>query len=157
MMKKILCSLLAILFLSVSSAFAADIDLSNMSYDELVALKDKINLAIWNSHDWQEVTVPQGLWEVGKDIPEGHWTVRCATDAYAEVYYGDTIAEDGRSIKITKRFVHEEVVSPDYRTFEDGKDLAEFSFTVQKGDFIFIDKSSVVFTPYAGKPDLGFK
>lgn len=157
-MKRCICILLfCIILLSVSSALAGGVDLSAMSLGELVALKDQINLAIWNNQDWQEVTVPQGLWEVGKDIPEGQWTVRCATDAYAEVYYGDKVDENGRSIKITKRFAHEEVVSPDYPSFEAGKDLIEFSFTVRKGDYIFIDRSSVIFTPYAGKPYLGFK
>lgn len=132
-------------------------DLDGLSYSNLIDLKEQINLAMWQCEEWQEVTVPQGLWEVGKDIPEGHWTVRCATDAYAEVYYGDTIAPDGKSLKITTRFVHEEVVSPEFRTYEEGKDLVDFSFEVRKGDYIVIDRSSVIFTPFSGKPDLGFK
>lgn len=131
--------------------------LDGLSLSNLINLKEQINLAIWQSKEWQEVMVPQGLWEVGKDIPEGHWTVRCATDAYAEVYYGDTVAPNGTSIKITSRFAHEEVVSPEYRTYEEGKDLEFFSFEVRKGDYILIDRSSVFFTPYTGKPDLGFR
>ena len=30
-------------------------------------LKSKINLAIWNSREWQEVSVPRGVYQVGVD------------------------------------------------------------------------------------------
>ena len=71
-MKRTLCIILAfVLVLTLAPAAFADVDLSGMSFDELVALKDQINLALWNSADWQEVTVPQGVWQVGADIPAG--------------------------------------------------------------------------------------
>lgn len=64
-MKKALSLFLAIMLLIVSIPAMADVDLTGMTYAELVALKDQINLAIWNSSEWQEVTVPQGVWKVG--------------------------------------------------------------------------------------------
>ena len=57
-MKKILPLLIIIAILLSASTSIADVDISNLSYDELVILKDKINLAIWNSYEWQEVQVP---------------------------------------------------------------------------------------------------
>ena len=78
-MKKLVSFFLAALL--ICSAAAADpVDLSGMSYDELVALRDQINLAIWNSQEWQEVTVPEGIWIVGEDIPAGHWSIRVAAE-----------------------------------------------------------------------------
>ena len=80
-MKKIYALILAaVILLAIPTvAFATsgklDIDLSKLSYEELVELKDQINLAIWQSKEWEEVEVPQGIWEVGKDIPEGKWTI----------------------------------------------------------------------------------
>ena len=56
-----LISVCILMMLSISTVVFADIDLSGMNYDELVALKDQINRAIWNSDDWQEVEVPQGV------------------------------------------------------------------------------------------------
>ncbi len=50
-------------------------NVDSLSYNELADLKDQINLAMWNSDEWQEVKVPQGIWEVGVDIPTGHWTI----------------------------------------------------------------------------------
>ena len=53
-MKKLVALVLAIV-LSAGIALAEGIDLSGMSYDELVALKDRINLAMWQSDEWQMV------------------------------------------------------------------------------------------------------
>ena len=74
-MKKLLCLLFVLVLLPVVSL--SDLpDISGLSYEELVQLRDCINLAIWNSEEWQEVTVPPGLWKIGDDIPAGHWTIR---------------------------------------------------------------------------------
>ena len=74
-MKKLI-AILTIFVLLVSSALAvyeADktIDLDLKTFTELVALRNKINMAIWNSQEWEEVTVPEGIWEIGADIPAG--------------------------------------------------------------------------------------
>ena len=88
-MKRFFSALLVItLLLGVSSAIADGIDLSQLSIDELVALKDKINLAIWNSQEWQEVKVPQGVWKVGEDIPAGHWSIEACPGGWANIYNG---------------------------------------------------------------------
>ena len=155
-MKKLIAIIL-IVCMTIPFASAEDVDLTGMSYDQLVALKDRINLAIWNSQEWQEVTVPQGVWIVGSDIPAGTWDVKCGTDGYADVYYGDELRDDGVSVKINERFYHEIVVSPDYRRYEAGKDRDVLTIDIREGDYVVIEDSSVIFMPTAGKPDLGFK
>lgn len=156
-MKKLL-TIILILALAVPAAAFADLpDISNLSYDELVQLKDSINLAMWNSQEWQEVTVPQGLWIVGKDIPAGTWTVKCAIEGMASIVFGDTLNETGTNVKYSQYYHSEIVVSPDYKHFEKGKDITEYTFTVKDGDYIQIDNASVIFTPNTGKPSLGFK
>jgi hypothetical protein len=157
-MKKVLALVLVLLTLS-SVAFAATIDLSGMSYAELVALKDKINLAIWNSQEWQEVTVPQGVWKVGEDIPAGHWTVKCA-DGWrkTEVNWGEKLSDSGESISWSGRnSVYNYVYNPNHKYFEKGDGITEYSFEVRNGDYIVIDSGDCVFMPYAGKSSLGFK
>lgn len=63
-MKKIFALLLALFLLPAFSL--ADIpDISGLSYDELVQLNNQINLAMWNSEEWQEVTVPPGTYQIG--------------------------------------------------------------------------------------------
>ena len=81
MKRFMLVFLLGILFSTTVLAAPQTIDLDTITYDEAVALKDQLNLAIWNSAEWQEVTVPQGIYEVGVDIPAGHWTIVAAKGA----------------------------------------------------------------------------
>lgn len=161
-MKKFLVILLALTLLS--TAALAEIDLSGMTYDELVALKDQINLAIWNSQEWQEVTVPQGLWEVGKDIPAGHWTVRCADEGLegfmkdmVQIEWGDKLNDSGR-ISIGGRYGAKTIYHPKGSSYT-AADISECDFEWKDGDYVYIASSynRAVFTPYAGKPSLGFK
>lgn len=159
MKKRIIAGLMAGALLAGGVA-SADVDLSGMSYDELVALKDQINLAIWDSEEWQEVTVPQGIWVVGEDIPAGTWTVKCLDDAYrTEICWGDVLTEDGTSVRNKNRgdiFIY--IYNPNHGLYDTGEPT-EYTFTLQDGDYVEVayDEDAAVFTPYAGKPSLGFK
>ena len=142
----------------LSVVYADTIDLTGLSFEQLIELKSQINLAIWNSKEWQEVTVPQGLWKVGEDIPAGSWTVRCAAVTCAFVTCGSELKESGNGIEYgCKRYKHGIIDHPDYIGYEKDIDLTEFSFTVEEGDYIIIENCSVIFTPYAGAPEFGFR
>lgn len=147
-----------LMFLMVYPVLAEDIDLSGLSYAELVALKDRINLAMWQSEEWQEVTVPQGVWKVGEDIPAGHWTVKCAPGASSsEISWGEKLSENGETIAWSGRHsVYNRVRNPAKYDNADNY-IYEYSFVVVDGDYIVINYGSAVFTPYTGKPSLGFK
>jgi hypothetical protein len=163
-MKRILALILVLLSL-VGFASAETIDLSGMSFDELVALKDQINLAIWNSQEWQEVTVPQGVWKVGEDIPAGTWTIKCADigrNNYmmkeCDLSWGEHLSEDGLSIRWSGRYGFVNIYNPNHEYYSEGQ-ITEYIITVQDGDYIVIAAAynKAVFTPYNGKPSLGFK
>lgn len=160
-MKKIAVLVFALI---LTASALAEIDLTGMTYDELVALKDQINLAIWNSEEWQEVTVPQGLWIVGEDIPAGKWTVKCADvnrdeyDMHATVIeWGDAIDENDQ-IDYFGRHGYEWIYNPDHSVYESGE-VVEVTFDFHDGDIIDIntEHAPAVFMPYSGKPSLGFK
>lgn len=155
-MKKFLaCAVAAVLF--CSCAAAEDIDLSGLSFAQLVALRDRLNLAIWQSQEWQEVTVPQGIWKVGEDIPAGRWTVKCAADFTAVIEHGDELNENKNGIAAKAQKGRAVICSPKYRHYEKGVDLTEYSFEAVDGDYVGIWNCDVIFMPYSGKPDLGFK
>lgn len=154
-MRRVLSCVLAALLLC-SAAIAEEIDLSGLTFDQLVALRDRLNLAIWQSREWQEVTVPQGIWKVGEDIPAGDWTVCCAVDFTAVIEYGG-LNETGNGIDFKAQKGKATICSPKYRHYEKGVDLVEYSFSVSEGDYIGIWNCDVIFMPYSGKPDLGFK
>lgn len=159
-MKKISLLLLAVfLFLSVTPFASASpaFDLSGLSYDELVALKDQINLAMWNSEEWQEVKVPQGIWEVGTDIPVGHWTITAAPNAWLRITYGNVLQENGKNVSWgSDGYLSESLYGTEHVFYNEG-DLNSIDIDMKAGYYIEIEDGSVIFTPYSGKPDLGFK
>lgn len=151
-MKKFLAVLL-ILILTVAHA-VSEVDLSGMSFDELVALREQLNLAIWNSQEWQEVEIPAGVWTIGKDIPAGHWKVSVPEKEYTQVYYCKKLDETG---------MRESLDESHYTVILFGKKSAFADHGPECMDFpmaegwYFINNDAVIFTPYTGKPDLGFK
>ena len=154
-MRKILFALILALMLPIG--VSADVDLSGMSFDELVALRDQLNLAIWNSAEWQEVTVPQGVWEIGVDIPAGHWTLKCAGGYSSTITYGNTLDESGSEIPYSCRNrIRHYVHNPSSSYFDPASDLAQVDIEMAAGNYIIIESASVIFSPYSGKPDLGF-
>ena len=86
-MKKILSAFVVfILILSISASVFA-IDLSGMSYNELMDLRTQVNNALMNSGNLKEVKVPQGVYEIGKDIPAGKWYIKAENeDRYASIF-----------------------------------------------------------------------
>lgn len=71
-MKKIICAVLVMCLIPVLSVAE---DLSALSFDELVALSQKVTAEIMGRPEWKEVTVPGGKWIVGEDIPVGTYSI----------------------------------------------------------------------------------
>ena len=82
-MKK-LVSLLLVVVCIMGTAAAED--LSSMTYDQLVALRDQINAEIVSRPEWKEVEVPLGQWVVGKDIPAGTYRIYAPKQALINVW-----------------------------------------------------------------------
>lgn len=154
-MKRVFSLVLAcVLILALAPAAFADVDLSGLTFDELVALKDQINLALWNSADWQEVTVPQGVWQVGADIPAGKWTIKPIPWGHSYIRIGNELKDAGTDVK---GIASETVNDPDYTYYDATTDKTEWTVDLTEGQYIVVNYGDCIFTPYAGKPSLGFK
>ena len=160
-MKKLLIGILILSMLLPAAALADLPDISGLSYDELVQLKEQINLAIWNSQEWQEVTVPAGAWEIGKDIPEGYWTITLPPDMLFNVYYCDKINAARTGLGYGYDYLNSFVGTMSSKkkkngawSFPDDPDHVDIYMT--SGWYLF-NEGPVIITPYSGKPDLGFK
>ena len=70
----------------VQSRAQSEVDLSGMTFDELIALQQQVNEALWASDGWQEGEVPSGYYEVGVDIPAGRWTVTGDEYIFVKIY-----------------------------------------------------------------------
>lgn len=146
-MKKVASIVLMIMMLT-SLAFAASsaegIDLSSLSYDELITLSSKINLELMSRPEFKTVKVPPGAYKVGVDIPAGKWTIT-ATDGACEVYWGKSLDEYGVDVPWSDRI----------DDLDDWGSNTSVSWDLVDGTFIVINRNAVTFTPYV-PVSLGF-
>lgn len=154
-MKKIFAFVLAAaLILAITPAACAEWDLSGMSFNELVALKDQINLAIWNSDKWQEVEVPQGIYKVGSDIPAGKWTIKAPAGGYTVVKIGSQLDENGMDVNY--RGESKAMCGENYTGYAPNNACDFWTVEIREDQYVSIKNGTAVFTPYAGNT-LGFK
>ena len=159
-MKKLIAVTLVIAMFLSTAALADLPDISGLSYEELVHLKDQINLAMWNSQEWQEVEVPAGVWTIGEDIPEGYWTVT-PKDCIIAFWYGDKLNETKTGPGSGWDYHTGVAETLNGRVKKDGswaypEDLHQVSIDMKAGMYVYL-RNTCIFTPYSGKPDLGFK
>ena len=157
-MKKLI-TLLLILTLALPAADLADLpDISGLSFDELVQLKEKLNLAIWNSKEWQEVVVPIGVWKIGENIPVGKWTISAASENDSVgtfVEYCSKLEPSGLEASASGTVFYYQQLENKYSS--EGWYPLSIDIDCQKDMYIIIKQGPALFTPFAGKPDLGFK
>ncbi len=153
-MKKLICIMIALL---IPVAAFAEVDLSGMSYDELVQLKDQVSLAIWESEEWQEVEVPAGVYTVGEDIPAGKWTIKAADGISVTIEWGDLLDDSGVALSWDGKFMEYEYLRSENNKYYEKGDKTEITWDIKDGQYILVDDGIAVFMPYAGKPSLGFK
>ena len=96
-MKRLSIVLIAAVLLLPAAAFADLPDISDLSYDELIQLRDMVNSAILNSSENQKIELDPGLWAVGVDIPAGTWLVTPVDNQYMNLWYGDKLNDSGTS------------------------------------------------------------
>lgn len=158
-MKRFACVLLVLFLLPVYSL--ADLpDISGLSFDELLQLREQALLAMWNSDKWQEVRVPAGVYEIGVDIPEGYWTM---TPEYeedtVEFIYCDHLDETKSTFGSDCDIWEIYYLNRERDKNNEWKDkyyLHDLSLDLKSGRFLIVP-CDTIFTPYTGKPDLGFK
>lgn len=156
-MKKLI-TIILILALILPAAALADLpDISGLSFDELVQLRDQINGAIWKSQEWQEVTVPIGVWKIGEDIPAAKWTISAASDnAIVGTFIVYCSKLDSTGLEGSwdgSVYVYQAIENEAY-----GEGYYPISFDIEckEGMYLIVKEGPAMFKPFAGKPDLGF-
>ena len=82
----------------VSSIACAEIDITNVTFDELLKARELITQAIWATDEWQEVEVPAGLYQIGVDIPAGYWTIKTNSYYATMIKYGNFLNKNKNEI-----------------------------------------------------------
>lgn len=155
-LKKLLCIVFS-LSLILPSLGLAEIDLSSLSFNDLINLRQQVDQELITRPEWKEVTVPQGVWKVGEDIPAGHWTLQPVSGGYCTLHIGNILDEMGTGIDSSSRYFFVEMLtSPDYNYYREGSDKPSLDIELFDGLYVVVDGGSCVFSPYVGKPALGF-
>lgn len=99
-MRKAVIGILLLVVVICSSTYAAptvDVDLTSLSFDELLAFRDQIMDEIIARDEWDNVLIPAGAYEIGVDIPKGTWTITAEpySDPYVNIGNGinDTLTD----------------------------------------------------------------
>lgn len=134
-MRKILVLLVVVLIVALLLGTVAmgEIDLSGMSYDELVELRGRIDKAIVDNGEYKEVNLPQGTYTFGEDIPAGKWTF--------------THVGDKHDVELHIKYIDEKKYSGDY--FRLGTDEA-CNVEFVDGDTIAVEWDAVTIKPFKG-------
>ena len=130
--------------------------LEGLSYDELIGIKDKLNLALWNSYDWERVLVPFGIYKVGTDFPEGHWSLEPPAGSSACVEYGPGLMGSQMGLSISGSWA-EYLYSEDYPYYDEG-DVSKTDINMSEGNYFSVSSGVYAWvTPYVSGASLGFK
>lgn len=157
-MKKLVALVVALVLVSsVALATTVSFDFSGLSLAQLVEVQQQLTMAMWATKEWQEVEVPQGIYEIGVDIPAGHWTIKAADGAYVWIVYGKYLDETGKAVRYSNPYVTEKVVHPNRSSYDKNSDITQYDIDMEDGFFLEISEGTVIFTPFTGKPALGFK
>lgn len=135
-----------------------DIDLSQMSYDELVALKEAVDLAMWTCDKWQSVTVPQGAWEAGKDIPVGRWTITAEPECYVTISLGDTPIATKTDVSIDGGYFDYFIIADENcKYFDQSSSNKSLIVDLTLGCYVVVSDGNAIFTTYTGHAPFSFK
>jgi len=155
-MKRILCLLL--LFVSLPVFALADYpDFSSYSLKELNAILIDLRLHQWKTEEWQEVLVPPGVYEIGVEIPAGHWSIR-PDKGLGPCYaiYASGIKDQGHDVDLSAGEYIMECVCDSSSVYYSGEYKESTDFEMEEGHFIRLD-CAMVFTPFIGKPGFSFR
>lgn len=137
-MKKSISVILSLVLVLLISFAVAEVDLSGMTFSDLLDLQQKVNQALFKSEEWKEVEVPMGAWDIGKDIPAGRYELSAPDKVskynYPHVTYYLERHDNGTPNKIRGQYF-----------LKEGETLVIELFD---GNVIGIDDMSVIFKPY---------
>ena len=127
------------------SSFIDDLDLKH-----LLKLKESVDKKIFKSGEWKEAQLPAGTYQIGTDIPAGHWSLSAAGEySTPMVWYFEKAEPSGVLIDYTGRWYMQTIVSAD--VYEENPSFPmSIDINMQDGWFLQFDQS-VILSPYTGK------
>lgn len=132
-------------------------NLSSLSFHDLSSLMEHINQEMMRREEWQEVFVPAGTYQVGKQIPAGHWMIACTPRNYCYIDIGGALESNGKEIVYgSEGYYHIALTGTDSGISDRGYP-AHVDLVLKDGMYISIEHAGAFFTPYTGNHGFTFK
>ena len=121
---------------------------------ELLALEEQIRMALKETDQWQETTLPLGAYQVGTDIEAGHWMFLPPDDeSLPIVTWGTELDETGWFFDYENEILSETIMHPNhYSAVSRDNWHRSLDLTLIENTYIVVQRNEVVYTPYIGKP-----
>lgn len=150
-MRKVIALIMSILMIILASVAVADVDISNLSYEELVALVNEAQMLMMKSDKWQVVDVPPGTYLVGKDIPAGQWQLSVYDESYVDFEIGTAIKDNGEIdyMACYQDYKHITLKGKRCVLYSEG-DTTTYSIELKDGWYVVITTGSILFSPFTG-------
>jgi hypothetical protein len=159
-MKKLITIILILAMLLPAAALADLPDISGLTFDELIQLREQVNAAIVASPEFKQVEVPPGFWKIGVDIPAGYWTITPVDGQYMNLWYGDVANESESDAGWGWDSVNGYNKTLSTKKKKDGTwedpDKPHWANINMKEGWYLKNSGTVIITPYIGHQDLGF-
>ena len=123
----------------------------------LFNLAQDIDAKLRTMDNWEEVVVPPGLWEIGKHIPAGLWTIWPMENSHASMFCSDRLNDQGYPDKWAVRNGNGFILSPSNPEYDPHIFKDRWSIDVPDGWYFYVELDSVIFTPYTGIPLFEFE
>lgn len=139
MMRKVAAIFLAVALMASLCGAVAEVDFSGMTFDELMQAQEQLLSALWASDGWDVVTVPAGVYKIGRDIPAGRWLLSMTEDnqSYVALNIGVAVAADGVSIDNKSDHACESLTRSDGSTSVIWELKADTYLVIENGPVVF--------------------
>ena len=145
-MRKIIAIIFVSTFVLASVVAVADVDISGLSYDELIDLVNKAQMEMMKMDKWQEVVVPEGIYIIGKDIPAGRWTITAPEKLYTVLIYVGKKLYDDFTVDFDSMTSLKGTANSMYRE----GDTSSITLELKDDMYLQIKSGSAIFSPYQG-------
>lgn len=85
-MRKVITFALCMALILALAVPASAAKVSEMTYEELIQLRQLVDREILSRPEWKQATVPAGIYKVGVDIPAGTYSIRLPKNGGYEIF-----------------------------------------------------------------------
>ena len=143
-MKKLIVLIIALVLLLSSAAAESNNPLADYSLDELLFMRRTLDKVLFNHPDVKSVTVPEGIYKIGEDIPAGDYDIIAVSGEMSSIVYFEHLDPLGYTYKEGEPFQWEIVSNmPD-------NDVKSYHFHFDEGNYVRVSLAPAIFTTYTG-------